>query len=239
MSTTEATLTCDRGRDGLSPAPPSEPDGRFSRIRLSSRWFPHRECLAACRPCESERSGICEESLASLDAVTSADTMRAIEKPASAHEHRLPVRASAPRLALAGTGGAVCAGSVFRASTFLPCLPSARLCFTRLSRRSPQRYYAGCDSCPARTRRTGLSASFGLPSEHPAPNHAVRPEPRFDSHLSGSGRDPCGPQASPRMSRLAAAHRRIGFVLLQAARSPPVAPHPASRRRSYLRLHAL
>ena len=27
-------------------SPPSEPYVRFSRIRLSSRWFPHRESLA-------------------------------------------------------------------------------------------------------------------------------------------------------------------------------------------------
>jgi len=27
---------CYRGRDGLSPTPPSEPDVQFSRIRLSS-----------------------------------------------------------------------------------------------------------------------------------------------------------------------------------------------------------
>ena len=36
----------DRGRDRLSPTPPSEPYGRFSRIRLSSRWFLHRDRLA-------------------------------------------------------------------------------------------------------------------------------------------------------------------------------------------------
>ncbi len=35
----------DRGRDGLSPTPPSEPCRRFSRTRLSSRWFLHRDCL--------------------------------------------------------------------------------------------------------------------------------------------------------------------------------------------------
>jgi hypothetical protein len=30
----------DRGRDGgLNSTPPSEPDGRISRIRLSSQWF--------------------------------------------------------------------------------------------------------------------------------------------------------------------------------------------------------
>jgi hypothetical protein len=31
---------------------------------------------------------------------------------------------------------------------------------------------------------------------------------------------------------------RIGFVILRTGRSPPVAPHPASRRRSYSRLQA-
>jgi len=39
------------------------------------------------------------------------------------------------------------------------------------------------------------------------------------------------------MSRLAATRRRIGFVILRAARSPPAAPHLASRRRSCLQLH--
>ena len=39
----------DRGRNGLSPTPPSEPSGRFSRTRLSSRWFLHRDCLADCQ----------------------------------------------------------------------------------------------------------------------------------------------------------------------------------------------
>src|SRR5207302_5324900 len=37
---------CDRGRKRLSPSPPSEPCVRFSRTRLSSRWFPHRDWLA-------------------------------------------------------------------------------------------------------------------------------------------------------------------------------------------------
>jgi len=37
----------DRGRERLSPSPPSEPCVRFSRTRLSSRWFPHRDWLAS------------------------------------------------------------------------------------------------------------------------------------------------------------------------------------------------
>jgi hypothetical protein len=42
--------------------------------------------------------------------------------------------------------------------------------------------------------------------------------------------------ASPSMSRLAATLGRNVFALLRTASSPPVALHPASRRRSYLRL---
>src|SRR5438128_359410 len=40
------------------------------------------------------------------------------------------------------------------------------------------------------------------------------------------------------MSRLATALRRIRFVILRTAGSPPVAPHPALRRRSYLQLRS-
>jgi hypothetical protein len=229
----------DRGREGLRPPRPPNRTGGFPASGSPVDGFLIGSVSQGAGRVRANNPAFAKKALASLDAVTSADTMRSIERPASAHKHRQPVRAFAPCLALAGTRDALCAGSVFRASTFLPCLPSARLCFTRLSRPSPQRYYAGCDSCPARTRRTGLSAYLGLPSEHPIPNHAVRPEPRFVSHFSGFGRNPRGPQASPWMSRLAAAHRRIGFVLLRAARSPPVASHPASRRRGYLRLHAM
>src|SRR5205814_10557018 len=69
---------------------------------------------------------------------------------------------------------------------------------------------------------------------------AFRPQPRlpstgrFTSRLSAGG---CF-QASPRMSRLATASRRIRFVILRTASSPPVALHPASRRRSYLQLQS-
>jgi hypothetical protein len=45
-------------------------------------------------------------------------------------------------------------------------------------------------------------------------------------------------QASPFARRLAEASSRIEFVILRTGRSPPVAPHPASRRRSYFRLQA-
>jgi hypothetical protein len=44
--------------------------------------------------------------------------------------------------------------------------------------------------------------------------------------------------ASPLDRRLARRYGRIEFLIVRMARSPPVAPHPASRRRSYSRLQA-
>ena len=79
-------------------------------------------------------------------------------------------------LSLFGTIGALLPRHGLTASTFLPCLPSDGFCCPFLQRpRRPQRYYAGSDSSPARTRRQGLSAYFALPSEHPTPNHAMGP----------------------------------------------------------------
>jgi hypothetical protein len=74
----------------------------------------------------------------------------------------------------------------------LPALPSLkRVLLPRplaATLRAPQRYYAGCDSSPARTRRRGLSASFALPSEHPDPNHGMGPEHHHLIHVGVPGR---------------------------------------------------
>lgn len=45
-------------------------------------------------------------------------------------------------------------------------------------------------------------------------------------------------QASPYGRRLTSRYGRIEFVILRTTSSPPVAPHPASRRRSYVQLQA-
>ncbi len=65
------------------------------------------------------------------------------------------------------------------------------------------------------------------------------PQHRFDT-LPFSVLDfpPSWVWASPYASWLAAASGRIAFVILRTDSSPPVALHPASRRRSYLRLQA-
>jgi len=59
---------------------------------------------------------------------------------------------------------------------------------------------------------------------------ASRPQPRIAARASRSchlvRRPAFADQASPYMSRLAAAHRRIGFVLLRAVGSPPACSPP-------------
>jgi hypothetical protein len=89
---------------------------------------------------------------------------------------------------------------------------------------------------PADLTRIGRSLRLrrlAVPAFRPQPREL--PAGRFLSRLSAGG---CF-QASPWMSRLATASRRIRFLILRTAGSPPVAPHPASRRRSYLQLQSL
>jgi hypothetical protein len=112
-----------------------------------------------------------------------------------------------------------------------------------------QRYYECSDSYPAgssdlvimnaRLVRTGLSASCVWPSVHSASNHPIVPHDRSSTHCQASWAS-----AFPR-SRLR--HECAGSpngkaesssLALRTGRSPPVAPHPASRRRSYLQLQA-
>ena len=115
-----------------------------------------------------------------------------------------------------------------------PLADSGRFCF-RLSPR-PQPHRGNMKALnPAELTQTGKPLRLlrlAVPAFRPQPRKL--PAGRFVRRLSASG---CF-QASPRMSRLATALRRIRFVILRTAGSPPVAPHPASRRRSYLRLRS-
>jgi hypothetical protein len=226
------------------PRPP-KPYGRFSRIRLSSRQFLHRDCLAVLPGgVKREQPGIRESGIGRFDAVTSADNMRSAHTPASTHDSWLWLASLQPCLASSALAVLLCPGIDFTHPPSCPAFP--RMGFAGPSSRGPctrpQQYYAGSDSSPARTRRQGLSAYFALPSEHPTPNHAMGPA--ITSHPRRCDRPGATTQASSRNRRLAAPRRRNGFVILRAARSPPAAPHPASRkqtpavgRRSCLQLH--
>ena len=100
--------------------------------------------------------------------------------------------------------------------------------------------------------RLGLLASWIEPSGHSVSNHPS-PSPGTEFGLvpkayrrvsasasrTHSSRVPHGVHwASPLPSRLATTTGRIEFVILRTSRSPPVALHPASRRRSYVRLQS-
>ena|SRR5438046_668954 len=78
----------------------------------------------------------------------------------------------------------------------------------------------------SRKRIARLMREVAVPTFRPQPR--TLPTGRFVSRLSAGG---CF-QTSPRKGRLATALRRIRFVILRTAGSPPVAPHPASRRRT-------
>ena len=71
-----------------------------------------------------------------------------------------------------------------------------------------------------------------FPSFHPQARDA--PRHRFSHHCSV----PSCFQTSPLTRKLVATPRRIGFVILRTDSSLPVAPHPASQRRSYLQLQS-
>ena len=93
--------------------------------------------------------------------------------------------------------------------------------------------------------QTSLLNAHCLP-DHSVPKHPVPPCRRFYTLRGIPQRDrsptsfsvlnvllPSWVQASPLNGRLAETPGRNGFALLRTGRSPPVASHPASQRRSY------
>jgi hypothetical protein len=83
--------------------------------------------------------------------------------------------------------------------------------------------------------RPGLPASLAPPSRRSVPNHPRAPR-RHLCALSATGF--LSVLGFTLNGRLAAHVGRIGFTLVTDRRSPPVALHPASRRRSYSRFQA-
>src|SRR5262249_43895067 len=100
-----------------------------------------------------------------------------------------------------------------------------------------------------RSVRSGLSVSRIWSSEHPVPNHPSVPAVAFAHNPSAQQASlSCSVETRSKLKkgsgfrlRFAGSPKRTGrngFALLRAAHSPPVALHPASRRRSYNRLQA-
>jgi hypothetical protein len=149
---------------------------------------------------------------------------------------------------------------------YVPCLSRSSTFLRPFARRALPRFIARMDALTPERRffvptltgnerrpvRPGLLASWIKPSDHSVSNH---PSPshgtEFDfvprayrrvsalasrTHLS---RVPHGViWASPFPSRLTTTTGRNEFVILRTSRSPPVSLHPASQRRSYVRLQS-
>src|SRR4051812_38029804 len=90
----------------------------------------------------------------------------------------------------------------------------------------------------ARTR-AGLSASCARPSDHSASNHPVGPAIAL-THYPSASRAPGSLRSGLRLRLAGSPHDKAesSSLSLRTGRSPPVAPHPASRRRSYVQLQA-
>ncbi len=87
--------------------------------------------------------------------------------------------------------------------------------------------------------RAGLSASCAWPSDHSASNHHLGPPialTRYPSAWEAAGSHRFGLRPLPAGSPHEQAES--SSLALRTGRSPPVASHPASRRRSFLRLQA-
>ncbi len=160
-----------------------------------------------------------------LTPFSSADTMRSVHTEASTHDQS---RASAPCLALAGTRGTVaCPIACFPHPPSCPAFPRRGFALRAsrgLRRCGTMRALTPAELSQARQVSPLIRSAFR--ASRPQPRGA--PERRFVSHLSASGRA-YRSQASQSSCTLAAPPRRIGFVILQAALSPPAALHPTSR----------
>jgi len=174
-----------------------------------------------------------------FDAVTHADTVRSVHTEASAHDQGGRFRLSAPCVALAGTAGAVCASilSFTHPPSCPPSLGTALLSVLLAAHRRCSTMRALTPARRSHARQVSSLTPLCLP-DIPSPPTSCASNVAF----AVTSARPMVPQRAPGFANprgLANTHRRIGFVTLRAIRSPPVTSHPASRRRSYLQLHAM
>jgi len=232
----------DRGREEFPLSPPSEPCVRFSRTRLSSQWFPHRDWLAnnqAPVSCEKlQCSEICiwptSDHLLTLTPLPSAANMRSIRFVRSTQYHS--GEAVSACLALAGTLSASVMRSLFPSFQHpLSCLPSLGATLLSALFRLPLRSLGSRVRPPARRRFPGCLALFRSSalryyegSDSCSPSPRVTGLPACLTHTSRrSASNHVGDpdialhanvsvsdafQASPSPSRLAVTPRRIEFV---------------------------
>jgi len=174
------------------------------------------------------------QNLPPLTPFPSAANMRSLHTVASTHVQSRPW-ACAPCVALAGTTDAWLSLCHSVSLTLLPsCLPSLGAALLSALGAAPRRCGTMKALTPAPlTYGAALPAYFATPSCRSISNHVNCLVIAFH-HASVTSDF----RTSPWYRRLVAALRRIEFVILRTDTSPPVAPHPASRRRSFLRLRS-
>ncbi len=215
-----------------SAPPPSEPDRRISRIRLSSWWS------------YLQRGEMVRETMLRVKR-TAQCRVRAVSsrlRPEGRHPHVGVAVASATAMHSQSASSLL---SRYRHSRWWVSHHRSTLTSTSLrSLRSRPvtaflRYYGRCDSCPALSPTGQVSLFHVTRSSDPSvSNHPCALVVVFARYPSTPRTSRCRVWASPFASRLASHTGRIEFLIVRMSRSPPVAPHPASRRRSYLQLQA-
>ena len=231
----------------MSVPPPSKPDGRVSRIRLSGRWFtseridrsePERRGEVALTqprpprwPCIPQ--GVVNMSSMSIVGLEPVSLVTMVPGGSARRHSRRCRLLRSPN----------------PPSTFLRSLRS--MAVTPL-----HRYYGRSDSCPPHSWALKLNAcstceqvslihALGLPAI-PSPNTGGRsassgqgtlPHRRVEPRELPHGSSPNGNSGLGHWVAGSPHHAgRIEFVILRTSRSPPAALHPVSRRRSPSRL---
>ena len=222
-------MTHRSGRAGL-PHPALQLVGSRRGWRKATRT-----CLGTypCRPRRAANPG---------PLVPESASRRADRSPSGAPVHDRGVSAGFSRQ---GTSGGVCSRSCSGlTSTFLrpfapPALPGFDATMDALTPVRPalRPVMSGNEHRP-KTEQVSRIHPPDLPSVPSPTTWCVRPSLYHATLQRGRLPRTLWPPVwvSPLTSRLTTTPGRIEFVLLRTARSPPVAPHPASRRRSYGRL---
>jgi hypothetical protein len=170
-----------------------------------------------------------------FDAVTSADTMRSVRTEAFAHDLDGRFRLSALRSSPFGHCQCSLCFNPFitHPPSYPPSLGTALLSVPLAAHHRCSTMRALTPARRSHARQVSSLTPLCLPDIPPPITSCTR-----TSLCQSPQRVRLFPGFT-RPSRLAPTRRRNGFVILRAIRSPPVALHPASRRRSYLRLHAM
>ena len=230
------------GRAGFLPAPPpSEPCVRFSRTRLSGRWFTSERIDRPARGPRIRRTTRVRQrrhwaSGCEAEPFTAFHPLFEGRQHAIRPDLRFDPAPSGPDLSgllsLRHCRRCGVHRSVHLASTFLRPLAPHPL-------QALRRYYGRSDSCPAlSTGQVSPIHVHGLPTI-PPPTTPRTPAAALTRYPSAR-RVSCFHGSRLRHSYAGSPDTsgRIEFVILRTGRSPPVASHPASRRRSYIRLQA-